>query len=71
VARALDEQSLLEIPGVVPPLDRLPEGCAFADRCARARDVCRVKQPELIDVAPNHRAACLFAVEHAAETVAS
>ena len=29
------------IAGLPPALNRLPEGCAFADRCARAEDGCR------------------------------
>ena len=32
---------LAEIPGMVPPLTRLPQGCAFAPRCALALDRCR------------------------------
>src|SRR5206468_6284778 len=32
---------LLDIPGIVPPLTKLPIGCAFAPRCARADDRCR------------------------------
>ena len=33
---------LAEIPGIVPPLHLLGEGCAFADRCARVHDACSV-----------------------------
>ncbi len=29
------------IPGLPPGVDELPEGCAFAPRCDRARDACR------------------------------
>ncbi|SDE15292.1 dipeptide/oligopeptide/nickel ABC transporter permease/ATP-binding protein [Limimaricola pyoseonensis] len=29
------------IPGLPPAVDRLPEGCAFAERCNKARGVCR------------------------------
>ena len=36
---------LQEIPGIVPPLFALPEGCAFAPRCPRAIDTCRVERP--------------------------
>ena len=32
---------LREIPGIVPSLDDLPAGCAFAPRCPRAEDACR------------------------------
>lgn len=48
----LDENSerLFMIPGMVPPPEEVPEGCAFADRCDQARDACRCKLPELISI---------------------
>ena len=36
---------LQEIPGIVPPLFDLPEGCAFAPRCNKADDLCRRERP--------------------------
>lgn len=33
-------------------------GCPFAERCSRVHDLCREKNPELIEVAPGHLAAC-------------
>jgi peptide/nickel transport system ATP-binding protein/oligopeptide transport system ATP-binding protein len=47
---------LAEIPGVVPPLHLLGEGCAFADRCALADDQCRRARPALTD--KGHLVAC-------------
>ena len=35
------KRRLEAIPGLPPAVDRLPPGCAFADRCDRAREVCR------------------------------
>ncbi len=32
------------IPGLVPDLSRLPEGCAFADRCPKVQDRCRQEE---------------------------
>ena len=49
---------LKEIPGVVPPLYRLPEGCAFAPRCPFADDKCRTMYPPLEQKRPRHWAAC-------------
>ena len=34
-------RALNAIPGLPPALDALPDGCAFAARCDRAREVCR------------------------------
>jgi len=39
-------QRLQPIPGVVPPLSRMPRGCRFAPRCPRATAQCAVR-PEL------------------------
>ena len=49
---------LQEIPGIVPPLFELPEGCAFAPRCNRADDVCRGKRPVYEEKRSGHWAAC-------------
>ena len=34
-------RALAAIPGLPPPVDALPDGCAFAPRCDKARDACR------------------------------
>ena len=39
-AQAAPGQALAQIPGAAPALLRLPEGCAFRPRCARASDLC-------------------------------
>ena len=49
---------LSEIPGVVPSLDRLPPGCAFAERCTRADQRCRAIRPALERAARDHEVAC-------------
>jgi peptide/nickel transport system ATP-binding protein len=49
---------LQEIPGIVPPLFALPEGCAFAPRCPRADDHCRQARPDYVEKRPGHWAAC-------------
>lgn len=58
----IDPQPLPEIPGVVPPLDQLGQGCAFAPRCHMAADQCG-KQPSSVLVEDEHLAACWFAGE--------
>ncbi len=49
---------LNEIPGTVPNLARLGPGCAFAGRCSRAIDRCRVEAPPLTHFADGHAVAC-------------
>jgi peptide/nickel transport system ATP-binding protein len=48
------------IPGTPPFLGDMLPGCYFAPRCALARDECRVREPELLPVAPARRSRCYF-----------
>jgi peptide/nickel transport system ATP-binding protein len=52
---------LAEIPGLVPSLKSRIQGCVFANRCARATDLCRSVAPALAPKAPGHVAACHYA----------
>ncbi len=38
-------QPLAQIPGSPPPLDALPAGCSFAERCPRAQERCGLEAP--------------------------
>jgi oligopeptide transport system ATP-binding protein len=49
---------LASIPGSPPDGTRLAPGCPFAPRCRFAMERCRVQNPPLMEVAPNHGAAC-------------
>jgi peptide/nickel transport system ATP-binding protein len=53
---------LADIPGMVPPLNALPRGCAFAPRCPRVMERCRRERPELTQPGPGRLVAC-FAAE--------
>lgn len=46
------------IPGRPPEPNRIPEGCAFAERCPFATEVCRTDDPQLQEVTESHRIAC-------------
>ena len=52
------EKPLGVIPGRPPAPDQVPQGCAFADRCQFATDVCRSEDPHLVQITDRHRAAC-------------
>jgi peptide/nickel transport system ATP-binding protein len=54
---------LVEIPGMVPSLTKLPKGCAFAPRCQLAVARCREEYPPLQDWGGGHLAACWRAAE--------
>nr|WP_042178455.1 dipeptide/oligopeptide/nickel ABC transporter permease/ATP-binding protein [Kibdelosporangium sp. MJ126-NF4]CEL13188.1 Oligopeptide transport system permease protein OppB (TC 3.A.1.5.1) [Kibdelosporangium sp. MJ126-NF4]CTQ98878.1 Oligopeptide transport system permease protein OppB (TC 3.A.1.5.1) [Kibdelosporangium sp. MJ126-NF4] len=49
---------LAVIPGRPPEPDRVPDGCAFADRCPAVTDRCRLEDPVLERVTAEHRVAC-------------
>jgi peptide/nickel transport system ATP-binding protein len=54
---------LQEIPGMVPPLTNLPEGCAFAPRCPHAIDRCHRQYPGYEQNRSGHWVACWRARE--------
>jgi oligopeptide/dipeptide ABC transporter ATP-binding protein len=43
-------QRLHEIPGMVPALHALPEGCKFQDRCEYIQEKCKSDEPELVSL---------------------
>jgi oligopeptide/dipeptide ABC transporter ATP-binding protein len=57
------------IPGMLPDLARLPEGCRFAERCARLRSAppgherCTVTEPSLVETADGRRHRCHYGGE--------
>jgi len=48
------------IPGVVPSLVDPGPGCRFAPRCRYAMTVCHQAMPDLREVAPGHKVACIL-----------
>jgi peptide/nickel transport system ATP-binding protein len=60
-AEAVAGARLQEIPGMVPALSNLPQGCTFAPRCAFASEVCRREYPPYEEKQPGHWAACWHA----------
>lgn len=51
------------IPGIVPNLAHLPQGCRFQARCAYAADDCRKTDPELKSVEGAHKVACYHPIQ--------
>jgi peptide/nickel transport system ATP-binding protein len=49
---------LTEIPGVVPSLIGVTEGCTFAPRCPHASEQCRAAYPPEVEAAPGHFVSC-------------
>ena len=59
-------EDLHTIPGFVPDLTDLPDGCPFADRCGEAKEECRGALPEMKLAGGEHYVRCLKAGEGAA-----
>lgn len=55
--------TLEEIPGLPPQVNKLPHGCKFADRCDRVTEQCREAPVELQTLNAQHQARCIFAKE--------
>ncbi|MBO0810813.1 MAG: ABC transporter ATP-binding protein [Microlunatus sp.] len=53
-----DTELIKPIPGRVPSLSELPDGCRFAPRCSLAEDVCRRVDPPLLGDENGHAIAC-------------
>jgi peptide/nickel transport system ATP-binding protein/oligopeptide transport system ATP-binding protein len=51
-------QYLKVIPGMVPSLYELPEGCSFQDRCSQVMKICRESEPQLLDKSAGHMVRC-------------
>ena len=54
--REVDELNV--IPGSVPMLYELPEGCLFAPRCPYATEKCRRERPDIGQASPGHDVRC-------------
>ncbi len=67
VASGIEDENaaLHEIPGVVPNLIDPIVGCAFAARCDRAQEKCRLESPPFREVRHGHYAACWLSDEMA------
>ena len=49
---------LREIPGIVPSMYELPNGCLFAPRCKWSMDICNHERPKLRTLEPGHQVRC-------------
>ena len=52
------KKRLISVEGIPPVLYEIPKGCPFAPRCHYAVEHCLTENPTLIQIEPNHRAAC-------------
>ena len=55
-----DENRLWSIPGRVPSLSKLPDGCVFAPRCLMSQAACTRESSLLTEISPGRRSRCLY-----------
>jgi peptide/nickel transport system ATP-binding protein len=61
-----NQERLNAIPGSVPMLAQMPAGCRFAPRCSQAMDICKEKNPELLNISASQKCRCwLYSEEEA------
>jgi len=58
LGREEKRRRLSTIPGVVPSLFNLSEGCLFHERCSEVREECRRIEPSIINLGNGHRVRC-------------
>lgn len=56
------DKPLTAIPGSPPDLKLVGNSCNFHNRCIYAKDICREKVPELVEVEEGHFVACHFRI---------
>ena len=54
-----ERERLQTINGMVPSLANLPSGCRFHPRCPQMQAQCAVQVPKMMNVTPQHQAACI------------
>jgi peptide/nickel transport system ATP-binding protein/oligopeptide transport system ATP-binding protein len=52
------DEYLKVIPGIVPSLHDLPQGCTFQDRCPHTMQICREEEPQFKEHLPKHIVHC-------------
>lgn len=53
-----DLHRLDTIPGTLPPLGAVMNGCVYVDRCPIATEQCRTEKPPVVELGSGHRSRC-------------
>ena len=57
---SLPRLGLKPIRGMSPSLIDLPSGCRFHPRCDSAREICKIKHPEMVEIENGHSVRCFL-----------
>ncbi len=52
------DKKLYSIQGAVPSISSMPSGCRFSPRCPDATDICRQKEPDMLEINRQRRVRC-------------
>ena len=55
-----EETKKIILEGDLPSPSNPPSGCKFHTRCPYSMDRCRIEQPELKEITPNHKVRCFL-----------
>lgn len=56
------------IKGEIPSAAAVPSGCRLHPRCPYAMDICKTKEPPMIEIEPGHQVACWLHTKESPET---
>ncbi len=59
-------EEMKSIPGTLPDLVNPPPGCRFAPRCQHAMEICKKREPPIIELKPGHKISCWLHVKNKA-----
>ncbi|PLV57688.1 ABC transporter ATP-binding protein [Thermotoga sp. SG1] len=59
----IKKRGITTIPGAPPNLINPPSGCRFHPRCPHVMDICREKEPPLMEIEPSRKVACWLYTE--------
>lgn len=52
-----ETEDLYTIEGTVPPLNAMPKGCRFSNRCPECTELCKTREPPVLRIG-SHEIAC-------------
>ena len=58
IGRNKSDSTLASLPGQIPPLNAIPKGCIFANRCPLVKEICRTTKPTIQAINNDQNISC-------------